>query len=267
MALDAGKRPAPREERMPIEELARRTAMTVRNLRALQGMGLLDAPELEGRKGFYSARHLARVRLVRKLQERGFTLGSIRELIAQWSAGGGLTDLAGIEDALLTPVSAIGRSSAKAAEIFPELVADARLLQRAIELELCVLPEDGEPMAPSAELLRIVHDLTSAGIPLPTVLQEVATLRADMERITARFRVLFRTHVDARYRGARSGELANAIRRLPAESVRAVTILLSQAIERGAPSTPPPQAPARTPRNRKPPPQHGARSRAKRVKR
>jgi DNA-binding transcriptional MerR regulator len=229
-------------------------------------MGLLEAPELEGRKGFYSGRHLARVRLVRKLQERGFTLGSIRELIAQWSAGGGLTDLAGIEDALLTPVSAIGRSSAKVAEIFPELVADARLLQRAIELELCVLPEDGEPMAPSAELLRIVHDLTNAGIPLPTVLQEIATLRADMERITARFRVLFRTHVDAHYRGASSGELASAIRRLPAESVRAVTILLTQAIERGAPNTPP-QASARKPRSRKPPPQQGARSRSKRGKR
>src|SRR5262245_4298712 len=99
-------------ERIPIEELARRTAMTVRNLRALQSMGLLQGPELRGRKGFYTEQHLARVRLVTRLQQRGFALASIRELIQQWSAGGSLMDLAGIEDALLTPVSQVGRAGA-----------------------------------------------------------------------------------------------------------------------------------------------------------
>jgi len=70
------------------------------------------------------------------------------------------------------------------------------------------------------------------------VLDEVANLRADMERIADRFRALFRTHVDPRYRGAKPGELAkltDAIRRLPTGSVRIATIVLSQAIERGGP--------------------------------
>jgi len=219
-----------------------------------------------GGKGFYGARHLARVQLVRKLQDRGFALGSIRELIAQSQAGGGLLDLAGIEDALLMPVNAIGRSSGRVAEIFPELAADARHFARSVDLGLCILPEGGEPVAPSAELLRSVRDLKKAGVPLPTLLQEIATLRAEMERIAARFRLLFRTHVDANFGGARRGGLASAIRRLPANAVRAVTILLGEAIERGAPS-PSPQAAARRARSREPRPRARTRARARRVKR
>ena len=224
--------------RMPIEELARRTAMTVRNLRALQSLGLLDPPELQGRKGFYTQAHLARVRLVLRLQARGFALASIRELIAQWSKGGGLMDLAGIEDALLTPVSEVGRASAPLRQVLPELAQNPRLLKRALELELCTRQEGGEIVAPSAELLRIVREFAGAGVPLAALLDEVAALRADMDRIADRFRVLFRTHVDKKYRGGKPGQVegfTNAIRRLPAGSVRVVTILMAQAIERGAP--------------------------------
>lgn len=232
-------------ERIPIEELARRTAMTVRKLRALQSLGLLDGPELRGRKGFYSESHLARVRLVTRLQQRGFALASIRELIQQWSSGGGLMDLAGIEDALLTPVSQVGRTGAPLHQVFPELADDPRMLARAVELELCTKHEGDQTIAPSAELLRIVRELTKAGVPLATVLDEVAVLRADMDRIAERFRALFRAHVDPHHRGAKRAQLTQAIRRLPAGSVRAVTILLTQAIERGAPS-PEPSKPART---------------------
>jgi DNA-binding transcriptional MerR regulator len=225
---------------MPIEELARRTAVTVRNLRALQSLGLLDPPELQGRKGFYTQAHLARVRLVLRLQARGFALASIRELIAQWSAGGGLMDLAGIEDALLTPVSDVGRASAPLRQVLPELAENPRLLKRALELELCTRQDDGELVAPSAELLRIAREFAAAGIPLGSLLDEVAALRTDMDRIADRFRVLFRTHVDRKYGGAKSGQggFTEAIRRLPAGSVRVVTILLAQAIERGGPIPP-----------------------------
>jgi hypothetical protein len=128
--------------------------------------------------------------------------------------------------------------------VFPELAADPRMLARAVELELCIKHE-GEPIAPSAELLRFVRELTKAGVPLATVLDEIGLLRADMDRIADRFRALFRAHVDAHYRGAKRAQLTQAIRRLPAASARAVTILLTQAIERGARS-PEPKGPART---------------------
>ncbi len=223
---------------MPVEELARRTGLTVRNVRALQARGLLDPPELEGRKGYYTQQHQARVALVRRLQDRGFSLAAIGELIREWKAGGGLLSLTGLEQALANPVSAEGRTPAPVAATFPELLDDPDALARALELELCTMHEGGEPVAPSAELIGIMRDFSRAGVPLEVTLDEVANLRADMDRIADRFRALFRTHVDRRFNragAAHAGEWMDAIRRLPPASVRAVTILLSQAIDRGGP--------------------------------
>src|SRR5919206_4628639 len=75
-----------RSGRMPdadltIDELARRTGMTVRNLRAHQSRGLLPPPEVRGRTGYYGAEHLARLELIRELQADGFNLEAIRRLI------------------------------------------------------------------------------------------------------------------------------------------------------------------------------------------
>src|SRR3954453_8451611 len=72
---------------LTIDELARRTGMTVRNLRAHQSRGLLPAPEVRGRTGYYGPEHVARVELIRELQGEGFNLEAIRRLL-EGSAGG-----------------------------------------------------------------------------------------------------------------------------------------------------------------------------------
>ena len=53
---------------LTIDELARRTGMTVRNIRAHQSRGLLPPPEVRGRTGYYGSEHLARIELIRELQ-------------------------------------------------------------------------------------------------------------------------------------------------------------------------------------------------------
>ena len=55
--------------------------MTVRNVRAHQSRGLLPPPEVRGRTGFYGAEHVARLELIRTLQDDGFNLESIRRLL------------------------------------------------------------------------------------------------------------------------------------------------------------------------------------------
>src|SRR3954464_10574081 len=79
----------PDEAPLTIDELARRTGMTVRNLRAHQSRGLLPPPEVRGRTGFYGPEHVARVELIRELQAEGFTLGATRRLLegAQGASG------------------------------------------------------------------------------------------------------------------------------------------------------------------------------------
>lgn len=76
---------------MTIDELARRTGMTVRNLRAHQSRGLLPPPEVRGRTGYYGPGHVARVELVKELQAEGFNLEAIRRLIE--NAGGSTSEV------------------------------------------------------------------------------------------------------------------------------------------------------------------------------
>ena len=74
------------DDALTIDELARRTGMTVRNIRAHQSRGLLPPPEVRGRTGYYGAEHVARIELIREMQADGFNLASIRRLLE--GAGG-----------------------------------------------------------------------------------------------------------------------------------------------------------------------------------
>src|SRR5256885_17123096 len=74
------------EASMTIDELARRTGMTVRNIRAHQSRGLVPPPRVRGRTGYYGDEHLTRIALIQELQADGFNLQSIRPLLDR--AGG-----------------------------------------------------------------------------------------------------------------------------------------------------------------------------------
>jgi DNA-binding transcriptional MerR regulator len=234
-APEVRRRDQPRA-RMPIEELARRTGMTVRNLRAMQARSLLEPPDLEGRKGFYTERHEARVLLVLKLQSRGFSLAAIHALIKGWQEGSGIMDVMGLEDALLTPATG-APAEVDVADAFPELLESSRALAKAIEQDLVVWKDD-RYVAPNAELLGIVKQQAAAGFPLEALLNDGDALLRDVERIATRFRKSFfdhivNPHLAAGAPGAALPDLAAKIALLRPISVRLVSILLARAIERG----------------------------------
>src|SRR5207253_5215321 len=97
------------EERMAteyrIDELAREAGTTVRNVRAYQDRGLLPPPRRSGRVGLYTDAHLARLRLLGHLLERGYTLGNIAELVSAGDRGQDIGVLLGLEAALVQPWS------------------------------------------------------------------------------------------------------------------------------------------------------------------
>ncbi len=66
---------------LTIEQLAAQTGMSVRNIRAHQARGLLAAPEVRLRVGYYGPEHVARLKLIRELQDEGFNLASIKHLL------------------------------------------------------------------------------------------------------------------------------------------------------------------------------------------
>ena len=86
---------------MTIDELARRTGMTVRNIRAHQSRGLVPPPEVRGRTGYYGDEHLARIELIKELQADGFNLEAIRRLLE--GAGGSSREVLNFSRALRAP--------------------------------------------------------------------------------------------------------------------------------------------------------------------
>src|SRR5215467_2811545 len=64
-----------------IEQLAQAVGVAVDTIRFYQGKGLLDPPRRDGRVTWYGDSHLERLRRIRELQQRGFTLTVIRRFL------------------------------------------------------------------------------------------------------------------------------------------------------------------------------------------
>lgn len=71
---------------LTIDQLAQRVAMTARNIREWQTLGLVPPPEKRGRVGIYSDDHVAIINHVKALKSQGFPLDVIRRVI---DTGGG----------------------------------------------------------------------------------------------------------------------------------------------------------------------------------
>ena len=63
-----------------IEELAEATGLSERTLRLYRTRGLVDAPVVRGRVGYYDQRHMAQLRMVKALVDHGFPLAVIASL-------------------------------------------------------------------------------------------------------------------------------------------------------------------------------------------
>jgi DNA-binding transcriptional MerR regulator len=68
-------------EEFTIDELARLTGVTGRNIRALQSKRMLPPPTIRSRTGYYGSEHVARLKMIRTLQDEGFRLEAISRLL------------------------------------------------------------------------------------------------------------------------------------------------------------------------------------------
>ena len=82
---------SPVPEEFTVDELAARAGMTVRNVRAYASRGLIDAPRLEGRTGYYALEHLQRLQLVREFIDRGYTLSAVERAVHRSGRSAGHT--------------------------------------------------------------------------------------------------------------------------------------------------------------------------------
>ena len=69
------------QDELTIDQLAAQVGMTVRNVRAYASRGLIPAPRLVGRTGYYGQEHASRLRLIRDLIDRGYTLAAVERAV------------------------------------------------------------------------------------------------------------------------------------------------------------------------------------------
>lgn len=172
-----------------VDDLARAAGMTVRNVRAYQERGLLPAPVRRGRTSWYDETHLARLRLIGQLLDRGYTSAHIADFIASWEAGHDLGQTLGLETALLAPAS--GEITEQLS--LDELVAmfGGEMLPAAIEAaqRMGVIEAIGPDryQVHSPRLLRAGAELVAIGVPLMAVLELGAQLRKRVATVSSLF--------------------------------------------------------------------------------
>ncbi len=72
-----------RRRSLTIDELARETRLSTRNIRSYQARGLLPPPEIHARTGYYGPEHCARLRSIRRLREEGLRLDEIKRYLGE----------------------------------------------------------------------------------------------------------------------------------------------------------------------------------------
>lgn len=221
-----------------IDELAREAGTTVRNVRAYQERDLLPPARRAGRVVWYTDAHVARVRLIGTLLERGYSLANIRELLSAWERGHDIGELLGFEAVLAAPWSADRpkvMSVEELLDLFGETVSPDDLDDA---IRLGVLEPEGDAFrVDRPRLLEAGAELVRAGVPLHAALQIGKQLRRSMNTVAHAFVDLVATHVVDPLGDPLPAEevprLAELITRLRPLAARVVDAELARAMQHG----------------------------------
>ena len=192
-----------------IEQLARTAGVAVDTIRFYQGKGLIEAPRRDGRVTWYGESHLARLRRIRDLQQRGFTLTVIQRFLAG--------ELESSDEAL---VAAVTHPSSPQTLTLTELAersgVAAPLLASLEQAGLLVPVETGDPPLYPAEDLEAIAagmQLIAAGVPIGALIDLGKDYSTGVDRTARRAVQLFDHHVRERIQ-AEGGDADTAERRL-----------------------------------------------------
>lgn len=176
------------ENDLTIEELAAQTGMTVRNIRSHRARGLLPAPEVRDRVGYYGPEHLARLQTIQELQADGFNLKGIERLLDQNGAAEqflsfrrSLDGFDGEQPRTFT--------REELAERFDEEIDE--VLKRAVSVGALVPVEEDRYEAPYPSLLDAAEGVVATGVSLDHALVVLEKVRSRSKSIAHEFVRLF----------------------------------------------------------------------------
>ncbi|MFL9875509.1 MerR family transcriptional regulator [Paraburkholderia megapolitana] len=176
--------PATPRNEYTVDELARVTDTTVRNVRAYQDRGLLSPPEKRGRVGVYDDTHVSRLKLINHLLARGYTLANIQDLIKAIDEGHDLRSILGLETAIGSSWSQERPKKYSLLELMQLFggKASPTMLGKAIELGL--LEREGLSfVARSPSTLAAGATMAREGVPTPDLLDALRVSRPHFNAI------------------------------------------------------------------------------------
>lgn len=163
---------------LTIDDLAREVGLSVRNLRSHQARGLLPAPEVRKRVGYYGPEHVSRVRLIQELQAEGMKLDGIKRLLdASGATGEGLLRVKHAAEAFGESEAPEMVTVAELGEKFGAGEESLKLIDRAVKLGLLRRVGDDIYEVPSPSLLAAAEEVVARGISLPHALELVGELQ------------------------------------------------------------------------------------------
>ncbi len=217
---------------LTIEQLAAAVGMSVRNIRNHHSRGLLPAPEVRARVGYYGAEHVARLRLILDLQADGFNLAAIERLMN--ASSGSATRLLGLRNAMTAPFESETPEVVTGEDLrarFGEV--DAKDIERIARLRLLVPLGDDRFEVPSPALMKAAEEVTALGIPLSAALALVERVSRDCESISRAFvklylKELWEPFAESGQPEERWDEMIKAIRALRAIASEALLAIFKQ---------------------------------------
>jgi DNA-binding transcriptional MerR regulator len=177
-----------------LDDLARISGVSSRNIRAYRERGLLDPPRRQGRSAFYDDYHLSQLKTINQLLRKGFNSAHIAEFFARMREGHDLAAILGVQQVILGSNDDDTRAAAVALDLDPESDEAQRLLScglaELVENSVALTqPAMAEIVARSADqlsyvqmILRVVESTSGTIDELAAVL--VAALE---EAIAARY--------------------------------------------------------------------------------
>jgi DNA-binding transcriptional MerR regulator len=126
-----------------LDDLARISGVSSRNIRAYRERGLLDPPRRQGRSAFYDDYHLSQLRTINQLLRKGFTSAHIAEFFARMREGHDLAAILGVQQAILGSRGEDSRPAAVALDLDP----DCDEAQRLVSCGLAELIDDSVSLA------------------------------------------------------------------------------------------------------------------------
>ncbi|MDQ8706761.1 MerR family transcriptional regulator [Streptomyces sp. LHD-70] len=174
-----------------MDELAAAAGITVRTLRFYRERKLLPPPRREGRIAWYDEHHLARLRTITALLERGHTLNAIADLTDAFEAGRDVGEILGLAGAP-TEETPVRLTPEELADYFEGEVTTENL-QAA--LDLGYIGTDGDEIVHiSRRLLDVSAALVREGVPLAEVLAAGRQVREHADAMAELFMTILRDH-------------------------------------------------------------------------